>query len=59
MKNIFKFFLVAMMATAMMFSACKKDDDKNELEVTPSETNQNKEKIIVSAPEVIYPKQYQ
>ena len=30
MKNMFKFFMVAMMVTAMMFSACNKDDDKNE-----------------------------
>ena len=36
MKNKFKFFLVALTATAMMFSACKKDDEKNEPEVTPT-----------------------
>ena len=57
----FKFFLVAMVATAMMFSACKKDEkgDEPDPTPTPSETNKTKEKIIVSAPEVIYPKQYQ
>ncbi|MBQ3656445.1 MAG: hypothetical protein II956_06300, partial [Bacteroidales bacterium] len=33
----FKFFLVAVAATAMMFSACKKDEDKNEEpEVNPT-----------------------
>jgi len=32
-----KFFLVALMTTAMMFSACNKDDDENEEpEVTPT-----------------------
>jgi len=34
--NRFKFLLVAIVATAMMFSACKKDDEKNEPEVTPT-----------------------
>jgi hypothetical protein len=32
-----KFFLVALMTTAMMFSACNKDDDKNE---EPSSSNE-------------------
>ena len=36
MKNMFKFLMVALMTTAMMFSACNKDDDKNEPEVTPT-----------------------
>ncbi len=33
---MFKFLMVALMTTAMMFSACNKDDDKNEPEVTPT-----------------------
>ena len=61
----FKFFLVAMVATAMMFSACKKDEKGDEPTPTPNEkpadveTIKNTEKIVVTAPEVIYPKQYQ
>ena len=34
--NRFKFLMVAIAATAMKFSACKKDDDKNE---EPSSSN--------------------
>lgn len=61
----FKFFLVAMIATAMMFSSCKKDEKGDEPTPTPNEkpadveTIKNTEKIVVTAPEVIYPKQYQ
>ncbi|MBR4268105.1 MAG: hypothetical protein IKQ46_18885, partial [Bacteroidales bacterium] len=38
-----------------------KEDENNEPETptTPTETNKNTEKIVVTAPEVIYPKQYQ
>ena len=56
-----KLFLVAMVATAMVISSCKKEDENNEPETptTPTETNKNKEKIVVSAPEVVFPKQYQ
>ena len=56
-----KLFLVAMVATAMVISSCKKEDENNEPETptTPTETNKNTEKIVVTAPEVIYPKQYQ
>jgi len=44
----------------MMFSSCKKDEKGDEPNPTnPSVSNNYKEKIIVSAPEVIYPKQYQ
>ena len=62
--NKFKFFLVALTATAMMFSSCKKDDEdenKNNLDENPTteETIKNTETIVVTAPEVVYPKQYQ
>jgi len=61
----FKFLMVAIAATAMMFSACKKDEKGDEPTPTPNEkpadveTHKNTEKIVVTAPEVIYPKQYQ
>lgn len=57
--------MVAIAATAMMFSACKKDEKGDEPTPTPNEkpadveTIKNTEKIVVTAPEVIYPKQYQ
>ena len=62
--NKFKFFLVAIAATAMMFSSCKKDDEdenKNNSNENPTteETIKNTETIVVTAPEVVYPKQYQ
>jgi hypothetical protein len=46
MKKTIKFFLVAIAATAMMFSACKKEDETNE------EKNKSSE---LSAPELILP----
>jgi len=60
MKNL-KLFLVAFAATTLVISSCKKEDENNEPETptTPTETNKNTEKIVVTAPEVIYPKQYQ
>ena len=63
--NKFKFFLVALTATAMMFSSCKKDEKGDEPNPTPTEnpsdveTPKNTETIVVTAPEVVYPKQYQ
>ncbi|MBR4267896.1 MAG: hypothetical protein IKQ46_17805 [Bacteroidales bacterium] len=56
MKNL-KLFLVALAATTLVISSCKKEDENNEPTTNPY--SQNKEKIIVSAPEVVFPKQYQ
>ena len=57
MKKI-KFFLVALAATTLVFSSCSKDE-KNEEKPDEKPQYNNTEKIVVSAPEVVYPKQYQ
>jgi len=58
MKKSIKFLFAAFAATAMLFSSCSKDEKNDE---KPDEKPQynNTEKIVVSAPEVVYPKQYQ